>query len=259
MPSAEKRERQRQNRDARRVATFEAEKRQKRNKTIRNVSIAIGILAVILVIRVLTNGGSSSKSSSSSPPFSSLPVACGAKAPPANTAKAPATEPPLTVDPAKTYTAVMKTSCGTITMTLDPKQAPHAVNSFVYLAKAGYYDGTLFHRIVTDFVNQGGDPTRTGTGGVKYTLPDEPPAKGYTAGSVAMAKGQKTSGSQFFLVVSDNGAKQLGGPPYQYSTLGTMDAASLTVAQKINTFGSADTAGKPTARVYVDSVTITES
>jgi cyclophilin family peptidyl-prolyl cis-trans isomerase len=154
----------------------------------------------------------------------------------------------------------METSCGTITMALDAKDAPQTVNSFAYLANRGFYNGTLFHRIVTDFVNQGGDPKGDGTGGPGYTLPDEPPANGYSAGSVAMANaGSGTTGSQFFLVVSDSGAQQLGTtPPYKYSALGTMDAAGLKVAKKINTFGSADSAGKPTQKIYVTSVKVTE-
>ena len=73
-----------------------------------------------------------------------------------------------------------------------------------------------------------------------------------------MAKGQKTSGSQFFIVVSENGAKQLGGPPYLYSALGKTDAAGLAVAQKINTFGSADSAGTPTKTITVNGVTVTD-
>jgi peptidyl-prolyl cis-trans isomerase B (cyclophilin B) len=144
-------------------------------------------------------------------------------------------------------------------MTLDAATAPQTVNSFVTLANKGFYDGTLFHRIVPDFVDQGGDPTGTGSGGPGYSLPDEPPANGYQAGSVAMANsGAGTTGSQFFLVVSDNGAQQLGtSAPYKYSALGTMDAAGLKVAKKINTFGGADE--KPTQKVYVLSIKVTES
>jgi len=117
----------------------------------------------------------------------------------------------------------------------------------------------LFHRIVPDFVDQGGDPTGTGNGGPGYNLPDEPPTDGYQAGSVAMANaGTGTTGSQFFLVVSDTGAQQLGTtPPYKYSALGTMDAAGLKVAKMINTFGGSDE--KPTKKVYVYSVAVTES
>jgi peptidyl-prolyl cis-trans isomerase B (cyclophilin B) len=256
VPSYEKRERQRQNRDARRVAEFEAEKKRKRNKSIRNAVIAAVLFAIVIGgFSLLNSGGSGSKSSSSSDQ-----VACGASAPPKNQAKTYKSAPPMTIDASKTYTAVMDTSCGKVTITLDAATAPQSVNSFVFLAKQGFYNGTLFHRIVTDFVDQGGDPKGDGTGGPGYKLPDEPPANGYTAGSVAMANaGSGTTGSQFFLVVSDNGAKGLGGPPYAYSGLGTMDAAGLKVAQKINTFGSASSAGTPTKQVYVNSVKITES
>ena len=255
MPSSEKRERQRQNRDARRVAEFEAEKKKKRNRSIRNFGLLLIPLVLVFVILQVTRGSDSSSSSKSS-----SDVACGAKAPAKNTAKTYKAAPPMTIDTAKTYTAVMDTSCGTIQITLDPKTAPQSVNSFVFLAKQGFYNGTLFHRIVTDFVDQGGDPKGDGTGGPGYTLPDEPPTNGYQAGSVAMANaGTGTTGSQFFLVVSDNGAKSLGGPPYLYSGLGSMDAAGLKVAQKINTFGASDSAGTPTKKVYVNTVTIKES
>ena len=254
MPSSEKRERQRQNRDARRVAEFEAEKKHKRNRSIRNFGLLLIPFVIIFVILQITNNSGSSSSSSSAN------VACGAKAPAKNTSKQYSAAPKMTIDTSKTYVAEMDTSCGKIRITLDTANAPQSVNSFVFLAKEGFYNGTLFHRIVTDFVDQGGDPKGDGTGGPGYTLPDEPPADGYKGGSVAMANaGAGTTGSQFFLVVSDNGAKQLGGPPYAYSSLGTMDAAGLKVAQKINTFGVADSAGTPTKKVYVNKVTIRES
>jgi cyclophilin family peptidyl-prolyl cis-trans isomerase len=143
-------------------------------------------------------------------------------------------------------------------MALDAKDAPKTVNSFAYLANNGFYDGTLFHRIVTDFVDQGGDPTGTGSGGPGYNIPDEPPANGYSAGSVAMANsGTGTTGSQFFLVVSDNGEATGTASPYKYSALGTMDAAGLKVAKKINTFGTPSE--KPSQDVYVLSVTVSEA
>jgi cyclophilin family peptidyl-prolyl cis-trans isomerase len=164
------------------------------------------------------------------------------------------------IDTNKTYEAVLHTSEGDVPITLDAKTAPKTVNSFVYLACQGFYNGTTFHRIVTDFVDQGGDPKGDGTGGPGYTIPDEPPANGYQSGSVAMANsGAGTTGSQFFLVVSDNGAKGLGGPPYSYSALGTMSPEGLTVAQTINTFGSADSAGTPTKVITIDGVTVTAS
>lgn len=238
------------------MAEYEAEKKRKRNRSIRNFVLILIPFVIVFVILQLTQNNDDSSSSSKS----SSNVACGAKAPAKNTSQTYDAAPDMTIDTSKTYTAVMDTSCGKITITLDAAQAPQTVNSFVFLAKEGFYNGTLFHRIVTDFVDQGGDPQGDGTGGPGYTIPDEPPADGYKGGSVAMANaGSGTTGSQFFLVVSDSGAQNLGGPPYAYSSLGTMDAAGLKVAQKINTFGSADSAGTPTKKVYVNSVTIKES
>ena len=255
MPKATKRERQRQNKEARRAAMQEAEKRHKRNRTIRNLALLLVPLVIIFVILQLTNSDDDSKDTKSA-----SNVACGAKAPtgkPTTTTLAAA--PAMTIDPAKQYTAVMNTSCGNVTIALDAATAPQTVNSFVTLARSGFYDNTQFHRIVPDFVDQGGDPTATGSGSPGYSLPDEPPADGYQAGSVAMANaGAGTTGSQFFLVVSDTGAQNLGTTaPFKYSALGTMDAAGLKVAKKINSFGGSDE--KPTKKVYVYSVDITEA
>jgi peptidyl-prolyl cis-trans isomerase B (cyclophilin B) len=250
VPKATKRERQRLNRDARREAMLAEEKKRKRLRTIRNLAFLLVPFVILFVVLQITNS-SDSKSSSATK------NGCSTKVPPKPTTTTLAAAPAMTIDPAKQYTAVMKTSCGDITMTLDAKTAPQTVNSFATLANKGFYDGTRFHRIVRDFVDQGGDPTATGSGGPGYTLPDEPPADGYQAGSVAMANsGSGTTGSQFFLVVSDNGAKQLGTtPPYKYSALGKMDAAGLKVAKKINAFGGANE--KPTQNVYVSSVKVT--
>src|SRR5262249_56038318 len=87
--------------------------------------------------------------------------------------------PPLTVDPSKSYVATVDTNQGSFQMTLDPQVAPQTVNSFVYLAQQGFYDGLPFHRVVKDFVIQGGDPKGDGSGGPGYKLPDEPPPNGY--------------------------------------------------------------------------------
>jgi cyclophilin family peptidyl-prolyl cis-trans isomerase len=232
---ASKRERQRENRERRREIEISMQKRSQRLRTLRNIAIvAVPIIVLVVVLQLNNSSGSSSK-----------------KAAPKS--KAPA----MTIDPAKNYTALMKTSEGDITIALDAKQAPKTVNSFVYLAQKNFYNNTLFHRIVTDYVDQGGDPTLTGKRGAGYTLPDEPPATAYKAGAVAMANTGKphTSGSQFFLTVSDAGAAQLNAAPVKYSVLGQI-TAGLDVAQKINTFGSADQAGKPTKKISVLSVTI---
>lgn len=253
MPKATKRERQRINRELRREAIRKAEIRQKRFRTARNLAIPIVIVAIVFGIIRLTQGDDDSSSVSSG----STNKSCSTALP--TTAKKTefANEPKLTIDPDKKYYALMDTTEGPINIALDAKQAPETVNSFIFLACQSFYNGTAFHRIVPDFVNQGGDPQGDGTGGPGYEIPDEPPTKGYKEGDVAMANaGSGTTGSQFFQVVSENGAKVLdgNGAPYKYSILGKMDAAGLAVAQTINTFGGPDE--KPTKSILVNGITI---
>src|SRR6266540_6715706 len=93
---------------------------------------------------------------------------------------------------------------GDIVMELDPKLAPNTVNNFVALARDGYYDGLTFHRVVPEFVVQGGDPTGTGSGGPGFRFKDEPVKGEYSLGAVAMANaGPDTNGSQFFICIDD--------------------------------------------------------
>jgi peptidyl-prolyl cis-trans isomerase B (cyclophilin B) len=109
------------------------------------------------------------------------------------------------IDPAKRYTATIKTDRGDIVIALDAKRAPQSVNNFVFLAKDGFYDGLTFHRIVDDFVIQGGCPEGTGRGGPGYRFDDEPVQGEYEAGAVAMANsGPNTNGSQFFICTVDD-------------------------------------------------------
>jgi cyclophilin family peptidyl-prolyl cis-trans isomerase len=110
----------------------------------------------------------------------------------------------MVIDPARQYTAALDTNKGPITLQLLPESAPITVNNFVCLALAGYYTNVPFHRIVDDFVIQGGDPTGTGTGGPGYQFQDEPVQGEYLPGIVAMANsGPNTNGSQFFIITSD--------------------------------------------------------
>ena len=116
--------------------------------------------------------------------------------------------PPLTIDSKKNYSAVLDTSRGEIVCELFAKDAPTTVNNFVFLARDKFYDGTVFHRVIPDFMIQGGDPTGTGRGGPGYRFADE--VKGnphkHEVGSLSMANaGPNTNGSQFFVthVVTD--------------------------------------------------------
>ena len=117
--------------------------------------------------------------------------------------------PPLQLNSNSKYKAVMKTDVGEVEIELYPDVAPYTVNSFIFLAKEGFYDGTIFHRVIGDFVVQGGDPTGTGRGGPGYNIPDEFPGSAgmYEVGTLAMANtGQQDSGgSQFFIVVGPHG------------------------------------------------------
>lgn len=186
---------------------------------------------------------------------------CSAQQPP--TAGDPATydaPPPMTIDPATTYTATIATSCGDIVVRLDATAAPRTVNNFVFLSRAGFYDGLTFHRVVPGFVIQGGDPSGDGTGGPGYTFADELPDDGYPAGSVAMANsGPGTNGSQFFIVTGD--ASFL---PNSYSRFGRV-TKGLDVARTIERFADPDAdpgdpaSQVPTSTIWIDSVTIEES
>ena len=130
-------------------------------------------------------------------------AACGGeeKATPSPAARQYATPPAMTIDPKKSYVAVLETDKGTIRIKLLPDIAPQTVNSFVFLAREGYFDGVTFHRVISGFMAQGGDPKGTGYGGPGYNLPDEFSDTPIDRGVVAMANtGQPNSGgSQFFI------------------------------------------------------------
>ena len=112
--------------------------------------------------------------------------------------------PSMQIDTDTIYQVVIATDRGEITMELDPKLAPVTVNNFVVQARAGFYDGLTFHRVVPEFVIQGGDPEGTGRGGPGYRFADEPVRGDYTVGAVAMANaGPDTNGSQFFICIDD--------------------------------------------------------
>ncbi len=112
--------------------------------------------------------------------------------------------PNFEIDTNTLYDVTFETTRGTIVAELDPRLAPNTVNNFVVQARAGFYDGLTFHRVVADFVIQGGDPDGTGRGGPGYKFEDEPVKGAYTDGALAMANaGPNTNGSQFFICIAD--------------------------------------------------------
>jgi cyclophilin family peptidyl-prolyl cis-trans isomerase len=163
--------------------------------------------------------------------------------------------PEMVIDPAKRYTARMSTSMGELVIALDAVAAPKTVNNFVFLAREGYYDGVIFHRIIQGFMCQGGDPTGTGRGGPGYKFADElPKPRTYQIGSVAMANaGPNTNGSQFFIVSGPSGV----GLPPQYSLFGQVvkGLEVLDQMEKVKT-GAGD---KPVQDLTINSIEITEA
>jgi cyclophilin family peptidyl-prolyl cis-trans isomerase len=112
--------------------------------------------------------------------------------------------PDMQIDVDTVYQVTLDTDRGEIVMELDPHLAPKTVNNFVALARDGYYDGLTFHRVVPEFVIQGGDPEGSGRGGPGYRFDDEPVKGEYIVGAVAMANaGPNTNGSQFFICIDD--------------------------------------------------------
>jgi cyclophilin family peptidyl-prolyl cis-trans isomerase len=167
-------------------------------------------------------------------------------------------KPTEKLDPSKTYTAVVSTNCGDFSIQLDAKRAPITGGNFKYLADKKFFDNTTFHRIVPDFVIQGGDPQGTGEGGPGYTVVEAPPKSlKYTPGVVAMAKTQAdpagASGSQFF-VVTGAGAAQLTP---DYALLGKV-TSGMDVVKKIGGIQADPNTGQPATTVLIKSIKVTE-
>jgi peptidyl-prolyl cis-trans isomerase B (cyclophilin B) len=169
------------------------------------------------------------------------------------------TKPKKPLDASKTYEVQLQTSCGSFTVRLDQKTSPNAAASFASLARRGFFDDTIFHRIVPGFVIQGGDPTVSGAGGPGYSTRDRvPQSASYDVGVVAMAKAGNepagTGGSQFF-VVTGAGA----GLTPDYALLGRV-TKGMKVVQAIGQLGdpASGGAGTPLQSVVIEKATVSE-
>lgn len=164
--------------------------------------------------------------------------------------------PKMQIDSKKTYTAQMNTNYGAIEINLYAKETPVTVNNFVFLAKESFYNGTIFHRIIKDFMIQGGDPQGTGRGGPGYKFDDEKITRDYKRGIIAMANsGPNTNGSQFFIMHKDNNL------PKNYVIFGEV-VKGLDVVDKIAEVPIEDNGigekSKPTKEVKIEKITIQE-
>jgi peptidyl-prolyl cis-trans isomerase B (cyclophilin B) len=168
-------------------------------------------------------------------------------------------KPKQELDASKTYEVELQTSCGSFTIKLDQKTSPQAAASFAALARSGFFDDTIFHRIVPGFVIQGGDPTASGTGGPGYSTRDRVPrSAAYNPGVVAMAKAGPepagTAGSQFFVVTgADTGLTP------DYALLGKV-THGMKVVQAIGELGdpASGSAGTPLQSVVIEKATVRE-
>jgi peptidyl-prolyl cis-trans isomerase B (cyclophilin B) len=198
-----------------------------------------------------TSGGSTTAGATTAESASG----CESVAAPAARADGGSEPPEERLDPERSYALVFATSCGDFTVSLDLATAPATAASLVALARGGFYDDTIFHRIVPGFVIQGGDPTQTGGGGPGYSTVDKPPSTArYTLGTMAMAKTASeppgTAGSQFFIVTGQD-----VGLPTDYAVTGEVTQGIETV-ERIGALG--DALEQPTMPVVIRTVTVNE-
>jgi cyclophilin family peptidyl-prolyl cis-trans isomerase len=244
--------------------------RRRRQRFFLGGGSAAVIIIVVAVLAAVLSGGSTPKKKAVATTTTSISVPL-IKAPtklscPKLNGTSPhytsfAAAPPMCIDPAKTYTATIVTDIGTMTAKIVATQDPKAANDFVYLAGYHFYDGTVFHRVCTGFVDQGGDPTGTGSGGPGYSFNGGLPTstKDYVNGALALANSGSPSsdGSQFFIVVG-NGGNQLSA---NYSYFGKV-TGGLNVVTAINNDGSSATVNSscpPKVMHRILKVTVTES
>lgn len=211
--------------------------------------VAVAALALVVGIVLVTGGGGDSQAD-----VAAVDGCREVEEPAAKTVDLEAPAPGQVVARGQAASAVVETSCGSFTIELDTERAPKTANSFAYLAEQGVFDGTRFHRIVDDFVIQGGDPQGTGTGGPGYSVREAPPRNlAYEPGVVAMAKTASepagTSGSQFFVVTGSGGASLTP----DYALVGEV-SDGMDVVRRIGGLG--DAGEQPTKTVVIDSVTI---
>jgi peptidylprolyl isomerase len=255
--ASEKHQRQKELRQAKREAERKAAQRKEIFRRIRT-ALGLGLfVAVILIVVPALTGSDEDALPQAYQEFRDQPTACGAEQPPPNELVDYAAPDDLELAEGATVTLV--TSCGEIVIELDTETSPLSVNSFAFLAQEGFYDGTVFHRIVEDFVIQGGDPEASGTGGPGYSIPDEFPSDDfvYDVGVVALAKtpASNSTGSQFFIVTGSQGA--ILSPTF--NVIGRVVSGMDTVEQiaSIETIRSVNReVSKPTETAYVESMTL---
>jgi cyclophilin family peptidyl-prolyl cis-trans isomerase len=203
-------DRRRRQKERRATRREEQRKADNRRELFRRLGFALGMGGLVVVTFVVVSlfGADSETLPGSYEGYRNQETACGAEQPPQEAVMGfEGYQRQEDITPDADVTATLVTSCGDIVMGLDPSLSPETVHSFVFLARQDFYDGTVFHRVLDDFVAQAGDPEAVGTGGPGYRIPDEYPPDdfGFERGVVAMANaGRNTTGSQFFIVLGED-------------------------------------------------------
>lgn len=257
---SDRRQRQKEQRAAKREAERKQEQRKELGRRLLT-AFAFGLVVVAIFAVGGIFGGDDSDTPTSYEDYRDQLTACGAEAPPPEqimSFDAPEQQSDITAD--SDVTATIETSCGEIVIELDPANYPETVNSFVFLAREGFYDGQVFHRVVEDFVIQGGDPEADGTGGPGYIIADEFPDDDefvYEEGTVAMAnRGSRSTGSQFWIVIGED-ARHLTP---MFNVLGEVTSGQDTL-DRISEVETGVAPGSveeslPRETIYIESITI---
>lgn len=256
---SDRRQRQKENRAAKRKAERKKEGRRELGRRLGTALVFGVIVVAIFGFSGLFDSGEAELPGTYEG-YRNQPTACEADQPPAEEVLAfAAPETVAALAGADSATAILTTSCGQITIELDLDGALGTVNSFVFLANQGFYNGQVIHRISEDFVFQGGDPVANGTGGPGYVIADEYPDEGfvYEEGVVAMANsGANSTGSQFFVVTGENG-RFLNN---LFNVLGRVtsgqDAIDSIMAVDTGTAPGSVEKSLPLESVYIESITI---
>jgi cyclophilin family peptidyl-prolyl cis-trans isomerase len=256
---SDRRQRQKEQRAAKREAERKHESRRELGRRLLT-ALVFGVV----VIGIFALGGAFSGEDSDVPgtydDYRVQETACGAERPPEERVMSfTAAETQNDITSSSEVVATVATSCGEIVIDLNTDGAPETVNSFVFLAREGFYDGQVIHRISEDFVFQAGDPSADGTGGPGYVVADEFPEADfeYEEGVVAMAnRGSRSTGSQFFVVTGPDGRFLTN----QFSVLGRVvsgqDAIDRIMAVETATAPGSREQSRPLETVYIESISI---
>ncbi len=257
---SDRRQRQKEQRAAKRAAQRKAAQRSELYRRLVTALIFGGVVIGIFLVPSLRNTDDTALPGSYEG-FRSQPTACGADQPPPETVmsfEGPERQTDISAD--SDVRALIETSCGEIIIQLDTAGHPDTVNSFVFLAREGFYDGQVFYRVAEGFKIQGGDPEGNGTGGPGYVIEAEHPDDGfmYERGIVAMeSEGARSKGSEFFIIIGDSGRHLTSS----FNVLGTVVSGEDTL-DRIEAVPKGTAVGTreqslPLESVYIERITIT--